>query len=118
VRGVHLMLRPCLGVPGQRRCLRLVNGRSRCAGCARTLDQRRGSKQERGYDAAHIRARASLATLLPADCAYGCGKLLVVGDAWVAAHVVDGDASAGWVVSCYSCNEKAKRGRRPVAVRP
>ena len=27
---------------------------------------------------------------------------------WVAAHVVDGDPSAGWLPSCRSCNERAK----------
>ena len=64
----------------------------------------------RGYGAVHQRARAKLAATLPAYCAYGCGTWLTPDRPWVAAHVVDGDASRGWMVACPGCNEHAKGG--------
>jgi len=67
---------------------------------------------QRGYGGDHQRARAGLQTMLPAPCAYGCGAWLTPSGDWVAAHVVDGDPSAGWVASCRSCNERAKRSRQ------
>lgn len=78
---------------------------TRCPACER----RRPSRQARGYDAAHTRARAVLLGTLPTTCAYGCGTVLRTPGDTVAAHVVDGDPSAGWVVACRSCNERAKR---------
>ena len=75
----------------------------------RECEHRRPSRQARGYDAAHQRARALLLTLLPVPCAYGCGAVIVAASDLVAAHVVDGDPSAGWQASCRSCNERAKR---------
>ena len=78
---------------------------TRCVVCER----RRPSRQARGYDAVHERARAVLATTLPTACAYGCGTVLRSAAEMVAAHVVDGDPTAGWVAACRSCNEHAKR---------
>jgi hypothetical protein len=78
-----------------------------CKACER----RRPSREARGYDAAHQQARRVLLTTLPTPCAYGCGTLLRSPADMVAAHVIDGDASAGWVASCRSCNERAKRDR-------
>ena len=78
---------------------------TRCAACER----RRPSRQARGYGAAHERARATLAAMLPAPCACGCGALLGAGSDWVAAHLVDGDPSAGWAAMCRSGNEHMKR---------
>ena len=75
----------------------------------RECEHRRPSRQARGYDAAHQRARALLLALLPVPCAYGCGAVIVAASDLVAAHVVDGDPSAGWQASCRSCNERAKR---------
>ena len=79
----------------------------------RECERRRPSRQARGYDAAHQRARALLLTLLPTPCAYGCGAVIVAASDLVAAHVVDGDPSAGWQASCRSCNERAKGWGRP-----
>ena len=79
----------------------------------RECERRRPSRQARGYDAAHQRARALLLTLLPTPCAYGCGAVIVAASDLVAAHVVDGDPSAGWQASCRSCNERAKGRGRP-----
>lgn len=70
----------------------------------------RQSTSERGYGPVHAAARRQLAATLPAPCAYGCGTILR-GGAFVAAHVIDGDESAGWVASCGACNERAKFGR-------
>jgi hypothetical protein len=82
-----------------------VESGSRCVACER----RRPSRQARGYDATHQRARAALATTLPAPCACGCGTVLDVASDWVAAHLVDGDPSAGWMAMCRSGNERMKR---------
>jgi hypothetical protein len=70
----------------------------------------RQSTSERGYGPTHATARLCLAETLPAPCAYGCGTILR-GREFVAAHVVDGDESAGWVAACSPCNERAKFGR-------
>jgi hypothetical protein len=78
---------------------------TRCSACER----RRPSRQARGYDATHQRARAALARTLPAPCACGCGVVLDADSDWVAAHVRDGDPSAGWVAMCRSGNERMKR---------
>lgn len=74
----------------------------------------RETTSERGYGSAHATARLCLAETLPAPCAYGCGTMLH-GRTFVAAHVVDGDESAGWVAACGPCNEKAKNGRLALA---
>ena len=89
------MKRPCIecGVP--------TTG-TRCAAHTRTT-------VERGYGTAHKFARARLKRTLPAPCGYGCGRMLTPGGDWVAAHRVDGRPECGWLASCRSCNEKAKR---------
>ena len=97
------MMRPCLS------CGALTKG-TRCPGCVRAWDaRRRPSPWRSGYNTAHIKARKALAAMLPASCGYGCGAWcgLAKGD-WVAAHVVDGDPDAGWIVSCPTCNQRAK----------
>lgn len=48
---------------------------------------------------------------LPTPCGYGCGRLLTEPSELVAAHVRDGDPTAGWLPSCRSCNEYAKGTR-------
>lgn len=80
--------------------------------CARHIR----STAERGYGRAHQSARDALARTLPAPCAYGCGVILRPGDRWVAAHVIDGDATAGRVAACLTCNQRAKGDQlRPIA---
>lgn len=86
------------------RCPELAVFRGLCA-------RHRLTTSERGYGAEHASARRQLAGTLPAPCAYGCGTVLYFHDPWVAAHVVDGDESAGWVAGCGPCNERAKFGR-------
>lgn len=98
------MKRPCIepGCPA-------YTERTRCVEHERQRDRRRGSRQQRGYDRTHDAARRSLAADLPAECGYGCGTVLHPDDTWVAAHVVDGDPTAGWMVSCVRCNQRASR---------
>ena len=55
----------------------------------------------------HERARATLAAMLPAACFY-CRAVIGAGEPFVAAHVVDGDPSAGWAAAHAACNERAK----------
>lgn len=93
------MIRTCdNGHPSAR-----VQPGTRCAAC----DRRRPSRQARGYDANHDRARASLAAMLPAACFY-CRAVIGQCKPFVAAHVVDGDPSAGWAAAHAACNERAK----------
>jgi hypothetical protein len=102
------MRRPCLscGTP---------TDKTRCPSCARgatrAREQGRPTRQARGYDRFHDRARRALRATLPAPCGYGCGTWLEPDGSWVAAHRVDGDPTAGWLASCRSCNEQAKRRR-------
>jgi hypothetical protein len=48
--------------------------------------------------------------MLPAPCGYCC-TVINVGERFDAAHVVDGDPSAGWMHSHPRCNQAAKRSR-------
>ena len=73
----------------------------------------RRSTTQRGYGAQHQAARERLAGTLPRYCGYGCGRWLTRTSSWVAAHVRDGDPAAGYLVSCASCNERAKGGGMP-----
>jgi len=68
----------------------------------------RRSTTERGYGTDHQADRRSLEHTLPAPCWYGCGRVLTKDSDWVAAHVTDGDPRSIRVVSCRSCNERAK----------
>lgn len=98
-----LMMRACLD------CGVLVSyPANRCAQHGRRAGRRANG---RGYGRSHQAARAALKRELPGYCGYGCGTTLMPDDNWVAAHVVDGDPSAGWLASCRSCNERAKRRR-------
>lgn len=98
------MKRPCID------CGQITQGKTRCSICQGRREQRRGSPIHRGYGTAHQKARAELKRDLPVLCGYGCGRLLYPDGKWVAAHVVDGDARAGWIAACGACNERAKRG--------
>jgi len=72
------------------------------------MDRARGSRQARGYDRSHDRARRMVAATLPAPCGY-CGVTIIPEQRWVAAHVVDGQPAYGWMASHAECNERAKR---------
>ena len=100
------MLRPCIvcGAPTKN---------TRCPPhqleATRHREQRRPSRQARGYDKHHDQARRHLAAMLPLPCGYGCGTILTKDARWVAAHRVDGDPTAGWIAACPLCNERAKQ---------
>src|SRR6185369_6251516 len=87
---------------------RSVTPGSRCKGCARAMDRQRGSRSERGYGPEHRAARGRLARTLPRPCGY-CDQVVTADERWVAAHVVDGDPTRGWMVAHPDCNERAKR---------
>lgn len=92
--------RPCLA------CGTPTTG-TRCPTCG-TSPGRDPQRRAANYGTAHQAERTRLATTLPTHCWYGCGTLLHPGDRWVAAHVHDGDPQSPRVVSCRSCNERAK----------
>ena len=99
------MLRPCLE-PG---CPHLTP-RTRCSEHERARGKRRGSTTQRGYGGEHQKARAALAGKYLV-CGY-CG--VGIAGSWVAAHVVDGDPTQGWMAAHPMCNERAKK--RPLFV--
>lgn len=86
--------------------VRLESGQ-RCPECARERERHRPTRQARGYDAEHLRARAALAETLPAQCHY-CPRLVIPVEPWVAAHLRDGDPSSPRVAAHRGCNERAK----------
>lgn len=92
-------------------CPEFAEHRGKCAAHRETTSQR-------GYGVPHQEARARLGALLPLPCAYGCGTILHAGSAWVAAHVIDGDDSKGWVAACVTCNERAKQPNGPSITHP
>lgn len=101
---------------------RVLSGR-RCGACDRRRALSRGPRVDlreratpsaRGYGHAHQQARAQLVAMLPTPCGYGCGVMLTTSAQLVAAHVVDGDPTEGYLPSCRGCNERAKRLPRGV----
>lgn len=104
----------------KRRCLdcpKLIDkGTSRCARCAleagRVREQGRDSRQERGYDAAHDRERASWQRAIDGgrlvDC-WRCGDP-IRGTEWHLGHC-DIDRSIYHGPECIGCNTRTK-GRR------
>ena len=76
------------------------DGRGRCDAHKQTMAQR-------GYGVPHQRAKERLRLTLPCPCGY-CGVVIERGEAWVTAHVIDGQPSAGWMVAHPACNERAK----------
>jgi hypothetical protein len=96
------MRKPCIqcGAP-------IATGSHRCDLCK--IVRSRPSAWSRGYNTAHKQARADMVGALPTPCGYGCGKVLAHESELVAAHVIDGNPDAGWLPSCRSCNERAKR---------
>ena len=81
--------RTCLG------CGVLIPTGSRCPACRavaeRARDTRRGSRQDRGYDAEHEAERRRWAPLVEAGrvaCAR-CGQPITIGQAWDLGHTDD-----------------------------
>jgi hypothetical protein len=79
--------RPCV-TPG---CGALVTaGSTRCSDCARTYEAKRGSRQERGYGAAHKRERARWERrgVVGLTCPR-CEQPILPGDDWDLDHTDD-----------------------------
>jgi DNA-directed RNA polymerase subunit N (RpoN/RPB10) len=83
----------------------------RCLTCGELTDKslcaRHRTRQARGYGTAHEQARRSLVAALPSRCAY-CGETITSADELAAAHIIDGDPTAGWQPSHPRCNNGAK----------
>ena len=54
-------------------------GRSRCTTCERVRDRARGTRQERGYDAAHDRLRADYQARMDQGEAFECWRCAELG---------------------------------------
>lgn len=83
-------LRPCLGLPGQP-CGRLTDRPgSRCPTCSSARERARGTRHQRGYDAAHeTRRKALLAALRPGEPCDRCDQPMWPSQALDAAHPHD-----------------------------
>ena len=82
----------------------------RCPGFAvhrGKCERHRQTTTERGYGRTHQQARESLGRTLPTPCGY-CRVVVWRGELWVAAHRIDGDPTAGWMVAHPTCNERGK----------
>lgn len=68
-------------------CPQLVAG-GRCVTHARAAEKRRGSRQQRGYDATHDRLRAEWAPKVATGTVkcWRCGRLIPAGSAWDLGH--------------------------------
>ena len=102
-------MRVCLGTGSGPCPTGELVAKGRCRACSTTTTQR-------GYGAEHQKARAMLASTLPRYCGYGCGTWITAGSTWHAAHVVDGDPSAGYLVSCVKCNLAARGAFRTLGL--
>jgi len=69
-------------------CPTLVAEAGRCAEHRRSYEQKRGTRQARGYDAAHDRLRATWQPVVDSGTVHcaRCGELLRIGEAWDLGH--------------------------------
>lgn len=94
----------CAAHPGS--CPELVS-KGKCEDCGREAEQRRGTRQQRGYDAAHDRLRGQWKPKVESgdvDCAR-CGRPILAGQAWALDHNDDRTAYLG--PSHATCNNRA-----------
>jgi hypothetical protein len=80
---------------------------NRCDEHAQAYENRRGSRQERGYDAKHVAARAEGAPAVLAglvNC-WRCGELIGPGEEWDLGHLDDG--RIGGPEHAGRCNRRA-----------
>lgn len=88
-------------------CPSLVSN-GRCATHRREVERRRGSRQERGYDAGHDRTRAEWAPLVATGTVrcWRCRKLISADAAWDLGHD-DKDRSKHRGPEHVTCNRSA-----------
>jgi hypothetical protein len=104
-----MLPRPCLG------CGQLVRGKPRCWDCQRVHDRQRGSRQQRGYDAAHDALRAQLVAALDpwAPCPR-CGHALGPDPALL--DLMHNDDRTAWLgLGHRRCNRDTARPSSPVS---
>lgn len=83
---------------------------TRCPTHTREKDRARGSRHERGYDAAHDALRAEWAPIVAmgnTKCAR-CKQIITIYDAWELDHTDDRTAYLG------PSHEACNRGKRPI----
>ena len=88
-------------------CPILIDGPGRCPAHARAKDKQRGSRQARGYDAAHDAERkrwAKVIERMSVPCAR-CRQPITAGMAWHLDHTDDRTGYLG--PSCATCNTSA-----------
>lgn len=84
----------------------------KCDRHRREADKARGTRQERGYTAAHQRERAQWKRILdrrPWPCAR-CGEWIQIGDAWDLGH--DDHDRSKWVGPEHPACNRATAGRK------
>ena len=85
----------------------------RCPACQRDADRARGTRQERGYDAAHDRLRAEYQRHMDAGEAFTCarcGKPLRPDEPWDLGH--DDHDRTKWTGPEHVACNRATSGRR------
>jgi len=90
-------------------CPAIISTRTRrCDDCARDYEQRRGSRQDRGYDAEHDRRKAEWQRRIDRGeqvfCARACGTP-ITGTQWDLGHSDDRTHHTG--PECIRCNRRA-----------
>jgi hypothetical protein len=85
----------------------IPTGQRYCPDCARAYEQRRGTRQQRGYDAEHERARASLARFVTTGTVpcVRCRDLIQPDQPWDLDH---NDTRTGYLGPAHAtCNRSA-----------
>ena len=104
-----------LRVCADRDCPALVDKGARDGRCAthqRARDKARGSRQVRGYDAAHTRTRERLLPLAIGRECHHCGQTMTAGQALALDHTADRSGYRGICHASCNASEGASRGNR------
>jgi hypothetical protein len=85
----------------------IAAGQRYCTDCARAYEQRRGTRQQRGYDAQHDAMRRRLAPLVATGTVrcWRCRELITRDEPWDLGHTDDRTAYAG--AEHTDCNRSA-----------
>jgi hypothetical protein len=94
--------RPCLGCG-------TPTTMARCSSCRREHERRRGTRQQRGYDATYDKARAALHLELRPPCHWGCGRVATTADHDPPMHEVG--VHYRLVPACAQCNYPHRSAR-------